>query len=829
MIPFDASKTGLPILDVLGQVAESLQYSTNLILHAPPGAGKSTVVPLALLSHPAAQAKKILMLEPRRLATRSIAHRMAELLGEKVGQTVGYQIRFERKVSDETRIIVITEGILTRMLQDDNALEDVGLIIFDEFHERNIHSDAALAFCLDAQKILRPDLRILIMSATLAAAEISTKIKAPVIQSAGRQYPVDVIYTGHSDRKMLPELAAQVVLRALKEQTGDLLCFLPGEGEIRNCEAVLKSKKTPAQVYSLYGMLPKAIQDAAILPHPKGLRKVVLATSIAETSLTIEGVTTVIDSGWTRTGKFDPTTGLSRLETLSVSEDAADQRAGRAGRLGPGVCYRMWSIADQERLQKHRQPEILEADLASLMLDLANWGVDDPEQLTWVTPPPKGPLQQARSLLEDIGALDGTKITKHGKDIQRLPVHPRLAHMMLHAGAHDSLALGTDIAAILEERDPLGREEGIDLNLRIEALRRHREQKGQARKFRRIEQVASSYRELFRMEVDNSAPDPYETGFLLAQAYPERIAMARPGNNAQFQLANGALAMANHSDDLAWEQALAIAHMDAREGMGKIFMAAPLNPSDLAPLVQERDVVRWNDDEEELVAAKELRIGSIVLSSKPLKHPPEQEVFDTLTELIQTRGNQLLNFDEPIQQWQNRVMSLKHWRTQEPWPDVSTAHLLNDPQEWLGPYYGQLRRGIDFRKLNLLDILPYSLTHDLQQRLSQLAPEKLEVPSGSKIKIKYARDGSPPVLAVRIQEIFGMMASPRINEDQTSVLLHLLSPGFKAVQITSDLASFWRNGYFEVRKELKGRYPKHAWPDDPTTAEATRGAKKRPK
>ncbi len=824
---FDQSKIDLPIFEILPDLQEQLDTTPTVIVHAPPGAGKSTIIPLALLDHPSSHAKKILMLEPRRLAARSIAARMADLLGEQVGQTVGYRIRFDTRVSESTRIEVITEGILTRMLQSDNALEDVGLVIFDEFHERNIHSDTALAFCLDCQQVLRPDLRILIMSATLDASHIASLLKAPILESHGRQYPVEHIYTGQSDVRLTGELMSQAVRKALQDQDGDILCFLPGEAEIRACEELLKKGSVGASIHPLYGMLPRAAQDAAIRPDRKGSRKVVLATSIAETSLTIEGVSIVIDSGWSRSARFDPNTGLTRLETVRVSRDAADQRAGRAGRLGPGVCYRMWSLADQERLESHRQPEIINADLAPLMLDLANWGVTNPKQLTWITPPPTGHLGQAQSTLVDIEAIENGKITKHGKEIQRLPAHPRLAHMMLRAKDHDTVSLATDVAAVLEERDPLGREAGIDINLRVEALRKHREEKREGKRLARLERVAASYRRLFGVEEDNDLPDAYETGFLLAQAYPERIAIARPGNNAQFQLANGALGMASHKDELAFEEALAVAHMDAREGMGKIFLASPLNPRDLEPLVKEREIVRWNDDEETLQATIELRIGSIVLNSRPLRDPSDEAIEDALSQAILRKGSLLLDWNEDVTQWQSRVLSLRHWRPDDGWPDVSTSHLLQTAKEWLGPYFSQLRRAQDFKRLALLDILHHHLPYHLQQTLSHLAPTRIKVPSGSQVKLQYTEDGSPPVLAVRIQEVFGLKETPRVNEGRNAVLMHLLSPGFKPVQITSDLTSFWNDGFHEVKKELKRRYPKHSWPEDPWEAEAIRGVKRR--
>ena len=824
---FDPSQIDLPIVDIIDEARQKLARQNTLILHAPPGAGKSTVLPLALMNEPFLKGQKILMLEPRRLAARSIAQRMSELLQDRLGNTIGYRIRFDTRVSENTKIEVLTEGILTRMLQHDQELENIGLIIFDEFHERSIHADVALALCREAQSVLRPDLKILVMSATLNVPLLSELLQAPVVSSDGRQYPVDIRYTGENDHRMIPEMAARTIIRASKENEGDILAFFPGQGEIRKCEALLKKDLRGFQIHPLYGQLPQKQQWAAIQPNREGKRKVVLATSIAETSLTIEGIKTVVDSGYGRSSRFDPRSGLSGLHTHLISKDIADQRAGRAGRLEAGRCYRMWSLATHDRLDDHRTPEIQEADLASLVLDMALWGIHDATQLTWLTPPPRGKLAQASGVLHDLGALEKGRITEHGKQMQQIPTHPRLAHLLIIAEAQGLLELATDLAAILEERDPLPAESGIDINLRLEALRKHRREDRQGRAFNRIEQVAQSYRKLFDVQPSNEVIDDFETGFLLAQAYPERIASARPGNNAQFQLANGKLAMAGHKDDLAYEAWLAVAHLDAREGMGKIFMASRLDPQDLAPLVKEVEVVKWDTEDGGLLASKDLRIGSIVLQSLPLPDPDEDRRAEAILNALKEEGRQLLDFSQDVEQWQNRVLSLKKWNPAQHWPDVATTTLLMTVEEWLGPYIGQVKKPEDLKKLDLKGILNGLLAYDQQQQLNLLVPEKIDVPSGSNIKLEYFSDGAPPVLAVRLQELFGLGETPHVNEGKTPLLLHLLSPGFKPVQITADLKSFWDNTYFEVRKELKRRYPKHEWPDDPWSAEAVRGVKRR--
>lgn len=824
---FNPSNIDLPIVEVLDKLKSEVSANPTTLLNAPPGAGKSTIVPIALLEEPWLNGKKIMVLEPRRLAARTIAVRLAELLGEEVGETVGFRIRFETNVSDQTRVEVITEGILTRMLQSDQALEDVGLVIFDEFHERNIHSDVALALCRESQQVLRPDLKILIMSATLNLDELTRSLGAPVVESQGRQFPVEVIHDGEGDERMIPELAAEIVKKATSKHDGDILVFFPGQGEILRCQDILRKTHRSFQIHPLFGQLPFGKQRAAILPDKDGRRKIILATSIAETSLTIEGVKVVVDTGFGRTQKWDPKSGLSRLETVRISKDSADQRAGRAGRLGPGVCYRMWTKATESHLQSHRTPEIMEADLGSLALDLANWGIQNPSQLDWVTDPPKAAMYASKEMLEELGATENGRITEHGKRMHQLPCHPRIAHMLLKAEEDDMVGLAADIAALIEERDPMGKDAGVDVNERLELLRKFRGEDRLGKRWSRIEKVSESYRRLFDLEADNELVDPLETGLLLTYAYPERIACARPGNNAQFQLANGKIAMIGHRDDLAHEPWLAAAHMDARNGMGKIFLASPLNPRDLQEKIVEKEIVEWDPDDGALSSELQMRIGSIILKSSPLPDPDPEEKANAICKAVKKSKGALLDWTEDVEQWQNRILSLKKWRSGEKWPDVSRETLVLTCEEWLSPYLADVKTSKDLKAIDLKEVLKFSIPHDKQAQLESLAPARLSVPSGSQIKLMYRSGGEAPVLAARIQELFGMEETPKVCEGKVEVLIHLLSPGFKPVQVTTDLRNFWADTYFEVRKELKRRYPKHEWPDEPSRAEAVRGVRKK--
>lgn len=809
----------LPIIEVVDDIKNQLHEQSTLIVKAPPGAGKSTLLPLTLLHENWLQGKKIIMLEPRRLAAKTIAMRMADLLNEEVGATIGYRIRFEQKVSATTKLEVVTEGILTRMLQHDNALEEVGLVIFDEFHERSLHADLALALCREAQQILRPDLRIMVMSATLNMPQLTSLLQAPVVVSEGKQYPVEIIYNGETDLHLLPELMAKTIADALNKYEGDVLAFLPGEGEIQRTATVLQEKVKGVLIHPLYGQLPHQAQLAAILPDKNGRRKIVLATSIAETSLTIEGIKIVVDSGYSRVSVFDPKSGLSRLETLPITKDSANQRAGRAGRLSSGVCLRMWTKATHERLREHKKPEIEEADLTSLMLTLFDWGIDAVQKLAWVSPPPSGAVKSAIETLSQLNAISSNKITEHGKALNQLPCHPRIAHMLLKAKEDDCVALAADIAAIIEERDPLPKDSGIDINLRIELLRRSRKAGKLIGRLKRIEQVASQYRSMLQAEIDNDTYDINEAGLLLAYAYPERIACARTGNNAQFQLANGKIAVAGHRDDLANEPWLAVAHMDARDGLGKIFLAAPLHPKDLRPMVVEKEMITWDLHKGGLIATKDLRLGNIILQSKPMHNADESLIRQAIAEVIKKEGEHILDWNEHVLQLCYRIMSLLAWNNpNEKLPVADIQTLLENNMEWLAPYYDGIKRNEDFKKIPLYEALWNSLSYEQQLLVNNLAPSTYKVPSGSHIKIQYFSNGESPVLAVRLQEIFGVTETPKINNGKTSLLIHLLSPGFKPVQVTSDLKSFWQHTYFEVRKELKRRYPKHAWPENPLEA-----------
>lgn len=823
---FDPLSFDLPVAEIIPQVKSQLSKANSLIIQAPPGAGKSTLLPLNLLDEPWLAGKKIIMLEPRRLATKTIAQRMASMTNTKLGDLIGYRIRFESAISGNTRLEVITEGILTRMLHSDNALEDVGLVIFDEFHERNLHSEVALALCREVQQVLRPDLRILLMSATIDAKVLSGLLKSTVIESKGRQYPVEVNYINEVDEYAIGEDAARQIIPLTKVHTGDFLVFLPGQGEIRKAQEILRKALPDDLVLPLYGQLSPGDQNRAIMPQPSGKRKIVLSTDIAETSLTIEGVTVVVDSGFTKSSKFDPRSGLSRLVLHRISKDSADQRSGRAGRLTAGHSYRLWTKAIQNQLNEYRTPELMEADLTGLVLDMKAWGKQDIRAMTWLTPPPAGTLALAEKTLESLAAIVDGELTPHGKEVHQLPTHPRIAHMLINAEETDQLGLATDIAAILDERDPLGPDAGVDLNLRIEALRRFRKHNVSIPRVKKIEKMATSYRRMFSIAPDNGPVDPWQTGLLLAYAYPERIAAARPGNNAQFQLANGKIAQIGHKDDLAHESWLAVAHVDAREGMGKIWMAAPINPKDLAPMLKTKEVLKWDRKKGGLQAHSEIRIGSIILGTRPLEKYPSGDVTKAILQAIREDGEYLLDFNGEVEQLILRVESLKQWNPDQSWPDWSIATLCEKPETWIAPYLEGIQKNDDFKKLNISQILLHSLDFEQQNELEKLAPSAIKVPSGSKITLEYRKEDLP-LLAVRLQELFGLLETPTVNNGKVNVLIELLSPGYKPVQLTQDLKSFWQNGYFEVKKELKRRYPKHEWPEDPHQAKAISGVKRR--
>ena len=821
-----------PVLSILPDVKEKLIDNPVVLLEAPPGAGKSTILPLQLLDEPWLKANKIILLEPRRLAARSVAMRMADLRDEEAGDTVGYRIRFESRSGKNTRLEVVTEGILTRMIQNDNSLDGVGLLIFDEFHERSLHADLALALALQVQQVLRNDLRILIMSATLEGEKLADILKAPVVRSLGRQYPVSIQYLPTIDNAPVAAAVTKVIRKAILENEGDILAFFPGSPEIRRAADFLETENLPVIIYPLYGDLNFRRQQDAILPDPQGRRKVILATSIAETSLTIEGVTVVVDSGYSRVPRFDPRSGMTRLETIRVTRDAADQRAGRAGRLGPGICYRLWSQAAHSNLVASRNPEILDADLAPLMLELAQWGIRDVSELTWVTIPPPGAVSQAKELLRELDALGSQGITARGREMLGLPTHPRIAHMLLEAKKEGTaaLALATDIAAILDERDPMPKGSGADLSLRVELLRRWRkgERTSAERTFiDRIERVALAWRQHFRISEDNNLVSDTQVGKLVMAAYPDRVARQVSRNSERYKLVNGRVAKLPDHDPLHRDTWLAIAQVDAGGQEGKIFLAAPVDEKDLIPLASEKEIVSWDEEREMVTASLEARIGNVVLSTRPLNKIPGDERVLALCQAIRNRGLSFLNWGEEQMAWQARVLSLRRWRPEENWPDVSDERLLETLGTWLAPFLGDLYKRTEVLKLDLSIILNAMLPWELNTKFNELAPARLEVPSGSMIKLIYFADGSAPAMEVRLQEVFGMLETPAVNAGRNKVIMHLLSPGFKPVQVTQDLKSFWATTYAEVRKELRSRYPKHSWPEDPWTATAVRGARRR--
>ena len=819
------------MLEILPALKAALVDNQIVILQALPGAGKSTILPLQLVNEPWLAKKKIMMLGPRRLAARSVAERMSQLRDEEIGQTIGYRVRFDTKVTSKTRIEVVTEGILTRMIQTDNSLEEVGLLIFDEFHERSLHADLALALSLQIRSVLRSDLRILIMSATIDVAQISTVLgEAAVITSSGKQYPVDIRYQKQDSDSHVSLAMAAAIRRALRDDEGDILAFLPGVGEIKRTLGIFEEEPVQASVLPLYGELSFRQQQEAIVPSADGRRKIVLATSIAETSLTIEGISIVIDGGLARVPKFDPRSGLTRLETVKVTRDAADQRAGRAGRLGPGICYRLWTEATQRNLLPNRKPELAEADLATLVLELANWGVKDVNEITWITPPPLGAVSQARELLINLHAIDSRGITVKGKSMLGLPTHPRIAHLILSAKTDIEKALVADLAAVLEERDPLGRDAGADLDLRVSALRSWRRGERVAADrnvLERIEKLSLNWRKILGVKPENTAPVAYEIGRFVMEAYPERIAKQQSKQSVMYTLANGRVARVPDHDPLMHEPWISVSQLDAGGREGKIFLAAAVSENDLQRSATESTVVRWDEEREMVVALTELRAGTLVLKSKPAGKPDEEEKNRVLLDIIRRDGLRVLGWNSEIEAFRARMQSIRTWRLGENWPDVGDESLLRTLETWLTPYLTGIYKKSELTKVDLKAILTSLMPWDLQSRFESVVPARIEVPSGSWIHINYFADARPPVVEVRLQEMFGLLETPAINEGRTKVLLHLLSPGYKPVQVTQDLKSFWQNTYHEVRKELRMRYPKHSWPEDPWTAEAVRGVKKK--
>jgi ATP-dependent helicase HrpB len=802
----------LPVDESLPRLKAVLAERTAAVLVAPPGAGKTTRVPLALLDAPWLEGRKIVMQEPRRLAARAAARRMAATLGEQVGETVGYRVRLDSKIGPRTRIEVVTDGLFLRLLQDDPSLENVGCVIFDELHERGLESDLAFALVRESQGALREDLRVIAMSATLDPGPVSQRLGgAPLVESAGRMFPVETRYLDREATGRIEDTVASAVRSALAAEGGSALVFLPGVGEIRRVEERLAGLAANIDVAPLYGDLSPADQDRAISPSPPGRRKVVLATSIAETSLTIEGVRLVIDSGLMRVPRFSPRTGMTRLETVRVSQASADQRRGRAGRLEPGICYRLWTEESQRGLLPFTPPEILDADLAPLALELAAWGVTDAATLPWLTPPPVASLLTARELLLDLGAIDQAgAITPHGRAMVRLGQHPRLAHLVIKGRELGQGRIAALLTAILGERDFLRLPPGQrDVDLR------HRVDIALAGKAPR--QIAETARRITPREAKNETPDLAMTGSLLALAYPDRIGRRRPGTAGRYLLSGGRGAVLPEGDAMANEEFLVVADLDGSAQDSRIFLAAPITAREIEDLyadrIVEEEIVEWRDG---VVARRRRRLGALVLEDKPLNKPDPEKVKAAMLAGLRQRG---LPWTDELQVWRQRIAFLR--QLDQSWPDLSDAALAASLDDWLAPFVDGAARRIDFAEA-LKTLVPW----EQQRQLDKLAPSHIEVPSGSRIPVDYGNPAEP-TLSVRLQEMFGLTDTPRIAGGKVPVTIHLLSPAHRPVQVTRDLASFWKTAYRDVKAELKGRYPKHYWPDDPLIAVPTARAKPR--
>ncbi|MBK0402459.1 ATP-dependent helicase HrpB [Adhaeribacter sp. BT258] len=836
----------LPVKTVLPELLKSLENNPRLVLEAPPGAGKTTLVPLALLQSNWLGKGKIIMLEPRRLAAKAAAQRMADLLSEKPGQTVGYRVRMEKAVSAETKIEVVTEGILTRMLQDDPTLENVSAILFDEFHERSLQADLSLALALDAQNVLRPDLRLVLMSATLDAAFIGDWLEAPVITSAGRQFPIETHYllpaevaaAGNQPAKRLTELVPKAIRKALKEHPeGDILVFLPGLGEMRRVSEMLQnSLPENTDLHLLHGELTLQQQQAAIKPAPAGRRKVVLATSIAETSLTLEGVRMVIDGGFARVPKFMPRTGLTTLVTVPVSQAAADQRRGRAGRLGPGICYRLWSAADQLQLPTQLSPEICEADLSNVALELAVWGVKNIMDLKWLDVPPAAALAQARDLLFRLEAIsENNQPTAHGRALARLGLNPRLGHLVMRGHEQNLGATACALASLLAERDILKSvsaersEPNPDLHLRLEILSGKRPHtpgfQTDENALRRIKDQAGQLKQ--RLGEKQNTLDPDAAGLLTALAYPERIAQRE--HSGLVRLATGQ--KARLATELFSEaEFYGIAHLETGQ-QPRVLLAAPLSKTELlqhfAAQTEKIQEIKWEANAERIVARQITRLGALILEENTLSKPDPDKMAEVLLGVIREKGLARLPWSEKAIKTRQRLAFLHHLDP-ENWPDLSEAFLTSELENWLLPHLTGLRSWNDVSRLDFNELLLTELSWERRTEMDRLAPTHLEVPTGSNIPLDYTKPEAP-VLAVRLQEVFGMLETPKIGGGKVPLLMHLLSPAHRPVQVTKDLRSFWNSGYFEVRKDLRGRYPKHHWPEDPLKADPVRGVKRKPK
>ncbi len=810
----------LPIHSTLPELKEALQTHSNAILQADPGAGKTTVVPLELLSEPWLAGQKIVMLEPRRLAARAAALRMAETLGERVGQTVGYRMRGETKVSPATRIEVVTEGVLTRLLQHDPQLTGVGLVIFDEFHERSLQADLGLALTLQARELFREDLKLLVMSATLEGERLQTLLKnAPLVRSEGRSHPVEIRYLDIKiplpGPKGVAEMAAKTALGALQKEKGSLLIFLPGAAEIMRAADYLHERVGEDVIVApLFGAMEANAQQLAIEPAPKGKRKVVLATNIAETSLTIEGVRIVVDGGLERRVRYDAGSGMERYETGLISQDSATQRAGRAGRTAPGICYRLWH--ETHALRPHRTPEILTADLAPLMLELAAWGAE-PEELCFLDAPPPHAVKEAKKLLKELEMVDAKgALTPHGKAASSLGAHPRIAHMLLRA-KEEGLAYEAALLALLWQERPL---KSPPLDLGEQMVRLHRDMSPRLKS--RLTQTLRPLKARPKTE-----PETETAGFLTALAFPDRIARRRESGEGYLSAAGKGLRLPKGSA-LAHESFLAVAESGGEGASLTIRSAAKLSEATIqerfAHLVTTREVVQWNEKSQRVEARVVTSLGAILLNSRPLPDPDLELVARGLLEGVRQNGLSALPWNKKSRSLLARIRFV-HRHIPDVVPDMGDEALLESLEAWLLPFLESMRSIEELRGLDMVMILNNMIGWELAERLEILAPARLEVPSGSKIALDYA-DPERPVLAARLQELFGQIDTPRILEGRVPVTLHLLSPAHRPLAVTTDLKSFWRDVYPQVRKEMRGRYPKHYWPEDPFEAVATRKTKR---
>ncbi|MDP3074676.1 ATP-dependent helicase HrpB [Bradyrhizobium sp.] len=817
--------TPLPIDDVLDQLSRTLADNNAAVLVAPPGAGKTTRVPLALLDAPWLRGKKIIMLEPRRIAARASAERMAKTLGERAGETVGYRVRFGSKVSRATKIEVVTEGIFSRQILDDPELAGVAAVLFDEFHERSLDADMGLALARDAQVGLREDLRILVMSATLDGARVARLLgDAPVISSKGRAFPVETRYLGRKADAPLERQMADAIAMALRADPGSVLAFLPGAAEIRRTQNFLGERIHDAsiEIVPLFGALDAAVQDRAIAPAPKGQRKVVLATSIAETSLTIEGVRIVVDSGVARVPRYEPDIGLTRLETVRASRAAVDQRRGRAGRTEPGVCYRLWDEPQTASLAAYTQPEILSADLSSLVLDLAQWGVSDPATLAFLDPPPAPALKEARSLLGELGALDGDgRITAEGKSLRELALPPRLARMIVDSHRLGAGEEAADIAAVLTERGLGG--DSVDLDFRLDQFRRDRSQRSNSARSlaqRWASQVATTE----GAAAEDTSPS---TGVMLALAFPDRVARNR--GNGSFVLANGRGAAVDQTSALARAPYIAVAELTGTAANGRILLAAPILQSDIerhfADQIESADEISFDRGAMALRARRRKTLHAITLSETPMALKPSAETARVLADGLIAVGLDRLPWSKPAKQWRDRVMFLRKAEG-ESWPDLSDDALAAQREAWLVPALYDKTGLKDVSSGDLSDALMSLLPWELRARLEREAPTHFEAPTGTMLAIDYEAEQGPTI-AVRLQELFGLNTHPSIARGAVPLVLELLSPAHRPVQVTRDLPGFWRGSYAAVRSDLRGRYPRHPWPEDPASAAPTRRVKPR--